>query len=168
MKNKFHLSITALVCITTIFFNSCASIVSKSAYPVSITTNPVGANISIINRKGVEIYKGASPATVTMKSGSSFFKREMYQVKITATGYAEQIIPVTFSVNGWYFGNLLLGGVIGMLIIDPATGAMYKLETPPINVTLSKLTASIEVPSLQIVDLKDLPKEMVAKLIRIK
>ena len=27
-----------------------------------------------------------------------------------------------------YWGNCLIGGLIGMLLIDPATGAMYKLQ----------------------------------------
>lgn len=41
-------------------------------------------------------------------------------------------------MDGWYIGNLLFGGLIGMLIVDPATGAMYKLDdsvyaTLPVN-----------------------------------
>jgi hypothetical protein len=31
-------------------------------------------------------------------------------------------------LNKWYFGNILLGGVIGMLVVDPLTGAMYSLD----------------------------------------
>lgn len=30
-------------------------------------------------------------------------------------------------MNGWYIGNLLFGGIIGLLIVDPATGAMWTL-----------------------------------------
>lgn len=30
-------------------------------------------------------------------------------------------------MDGWYWGNILFGGLIGMLAVDPATGAMYKL-----------------------------------------
>jgi hypothetical protein len=45
---------------------------------------------------------------------------------------------------------------------------MYKLDTPPINVTLNKSTASIETPTLKIIDIANVPKEMKEKLIRIK
>lgn len=31
-------------------------------------------------------------------------------------------------MDGWYMGNLLFGGFIGFLIVDPATGAMWKLD----------------------------------------
>jgi hypothetical protein len=36
-------------------------------------------------------------------------------------------LTVTGSMSGWYFGNILFGGLIGMLAVDPLTGAMYVL-----------------------------------------
>ena len=41
------------------------------------------------------------------------------------------------SVSGWYFGNLVFGGLIGMLIVDPLTGAMYNLEPKKIEQPLT-------------------------------
>lgn len=113
------------------------------------------------------MYKGQTPATVTLKSGAGFFSKAEYQVKISSPGFEEQVIPINFKLNGWYFGNLLIGGVLGMLIVDPATGAMWKLETPPVNVTLNKSTASTEHPSLQIIDIASLSNEMKQNLVRI-
>ena len=31
-------------------------------------------------------------------------------------------------MDGWYAGNILIGGLLGLLIIDPATGSMWKLD----------------------------------------
>jgi hypothetical protein len=31
-------------------------------------------------------------------------------------------------MDGWYIGNILFGGLIGILIVDPLTGAMWKLD----------------------------------------
>ena len=31
------------------------------------------------------------------------------------------------TIDGWYWGNLFLGGILGMLAVDPATGAMWAL-----------------------------------------
>jgi len=152
----------------TTLFSSCATIFGHSSYPVSINSNPSGATISITDKKSKEVYKGASPATVTLKSSAGFFSKAEYQVKVSLPGYAEQVIPVNYRLNGWYFGNLLIGGWIGMLIIDPATGAMWKLDTPPINVTLNKSTASIESPTLKIVDIASIPQNMKDKLVRVK
>ena len=167
MRRTF-LKVTMLAIALSTLFSSCATIFGHSSYPVSINSNPSGATVSITDKKGKEVYKGASPATVTLKSGAGFFSKAEYQVKISSAGYAEQVIPVNYKLNGWYFGNLLIGGVLGMLIIDPATGAMWKLDTPPINVTLSKSTASTETPTLKIVDIASIPQSMKDKLVRVK
>ena len=31
-------------------------------------------------------------------------------------------------MNGWYLGNIIFGGLIGALIVDPATGAMWTFK----------------------------------------
>lgn len=36
-------------------------------------------------------------------------------------------MTITGSMSGWYIGNILFGGLIGMLAVDPVTGAMYVL-----------------------------------------
>ena len=43
------------------------------------------------------------------------------------TGYPRQGGTVDTELSGWYLGNFLFGEVIGLLIIDPATGAMWRL-----------------------------------------
>lgn len=145
----------------------CATIISKSSYPVSIDTRPEGAQVSITDRKGKEVYKGRSPSTVVLKSGAGFFTRAEYQVRLSARGYAEQVIPVNYKLNGWYFGNLLIGGLLGMLIIDPATGAMWRLETPPIDVTLQKLN-TLSGAQLKVLELKDVPDSLKGRMVRVK
>ncbi|MCR6720052.1 MAG: hypothetical protein NVV59_07060 [Chitinophagaceae bacterium] len=97
----------------------------------------------------------------------AFSQKAEYQVKISSPGFEEQVIPINFKLNGWYFGNLLIGGVLGMLIVDPATGAMWKLETPPVNVTLHQSVATIEQPTLQIINIASLSDDMKQKLVRI-
>jgi len=165
---KTILSLTMLAIAVPTLLTSCATIFGKSSYPVSINSNPNGATVSITDKKSKEVFKGQTPATVTLKSGAGFFSKAEYQVKLTSPGYAEQIVPINFKLNGWYFGNLLIGGVLGMLIIDPATGAMWKLDTPPVNVTLNKSTASTTVPTLKIVDIASVSPEMKEHLVRIK
>lgn len=43
---------------------------------------------------------------------------------------------LTPGINGWYLGNLLFGGLLGWVIIDPITGAMYKFDETPITYVL--------------------------------
>jgi hypothetical protein len=151
-----------------VLFSRCATIVSKTSYNVYIHTDPARATVSVTNINGKEIYKGASPATVRLNAGAGFFKKAAYHVKITSPGFEERIIPVTFKLNGWYFGNLLIGGLIGMLIVDPATGAMWKIKDPVVDETLIKNTgAANATPGLKIIDIKDMNAGMKEKLVRL-
>ena len=150
-------------------FGSCASIVSKSSWPVDVKSNPAGAKVTITNRKGVEVYKGETPATIQLKSGAGFFKKESYTVKYELEGYAPLTIPLECKINGWYWGNILFGGVIGWLIVDPATGAMYKLSEPLVEGTLQKNSTGSVNPdhTLKITAIGDIPKSMQGQLVKI-
>lgn len=142
-----------------LFLSSCASIVSKGKYPISINSTPSQAKIVITNKKGTEIYAGNTPANLKLKAGSGFFGKAHYQVKFTKDGYDSKTVPVNFKLDGWYFGNILIGGLVGMLIVDPATGSMYKLETEFLNETLSKSYASIDKAEIKILEINDIPTE---------
>ncbi|WP_430399086.1 hypothetical protein [Flavobacterium sp.] len=157
MIKKSYFKVTALLMATSILLSSCASIVSKSSYPITINSAPSEAQIVIKDKKGVEIFSGQTPATLKLKSGSGFFGKARYQVTFTKKGYNTKTVPVEFKLDGWYFGNLLLGGVLGMLIIDPATGAMYKLDTEFINETLVQSTASLQKEEFKIYALDEIP-----------
>lgn len=161
-----YLKMTAIMMASVFLFSSCASIVSKSTYPLSINSSPSNAKVSITDKKGKEIYLGNTPATVKLKAGAGFFSKAEYQVKFSSPGYDDKIVPITFKLDGWYFGNLLLGGLLGMLIIDPATGAMWKIETEFLNETLSKSTASID-PEMKIMNINEIPENWKTHLVRV-
>lgn len=141
-------------------FSSCASIVSKGTYPLSISSNPVSAKVSVTDKKGKEIYVGTTPASIKLKSGAGFFSRAEYQVRLSSAGYDDKVIPVNFKIDGWYFGNILIGGLIGMVIIDPATGSMWKIEEEFINESLQPSVTAELAPELKVVDLKDVPNDL--------
>lgn len=100
----------------------CASIVSKSDWPVAIVSSEPGAEFEVKNEHGVAIAHGKTPTTITLTSKDGFFAGADYTVECGGNR-----TPLHTSLNGWYFGNILFGGLIGMLIVDPATGAMWKL-----------------------------------------
>jgi hypothetical protein len=62
-------------------------------------------------------------------------------------------------MSGWYIGNILFGGLIGMLVVDPQTGAMYRLEPKSLDATLTPLKAlmPLEQSGSHVVSLTDLP-----------
>ncbi len=156
------------IAVTILLFSSCASIVSESNWPLRVTSNPAGATITISNRRGAQVYVGTTPATVKLKSSAGFFRKESYKIKFELSGYDLKVIPVECKVNGWYWGNLLFGGVLGFLIIDPATGAMYKLDKEFVSETLTKTTGSIDnCHELKVYGINDIPQNLKHHLIRI-
>jgi hypothetical protein len=154
MKRK-TISLFALV--AAAMFSSCASIVSKSNYPIVINSHPSESSILISNSKGMEIFRGHTPATVVLKSSEGFFEKASYQVKFSKPGYEDKVVPLTCKVNGWYWGNLVFGGLIGFLIVDPATGAMFKLDREFLNETLTPAAITDNKPQLNIFQLNEIP-----------
>jgi hypothetical protein len=149
----------------------CASIVSKSNWPIYITSNPSEADVTIVDLdKNVTIYQGKTPTTVTLSSKGGYFKGKTYRVTVSKEGYDTQTIEIRSTINGWYFGNFLFGGIIGLLIVDPLTGAMWTLEPKDVNLILKKKISGLsrDQMSFSIISLKDVPENLRASLIKIR
>lgn len=110
---------------------SCASVVSGPNRKVTIASNPTGVEFVVKRNNGASVSNGVTPATVSLNSAAGYFQPAKYLVEFKRKGEV-QSIPISASLNKWYFGNLLFGGfgLIGLLVVDPATGAMWKLEGP--------------------------------------
>ena len=158
------------IIIVLTFFTSCASIVSRSKWPLTVETNPKGAKIEIFDRYGISVYTGNTPASLYLNSGAGYFKKQIYKITINIEGYNERIIQVESHLNGWWYigGNFLIGGLIGYLVVDPLTGAMYKLDTKYINETLTKNSLSNFNTELKILNMRELSTEMKSHLVALK
>jgi len=125
MKN----SIIALILTSTFLFHSCATIISGSRQGVRIFSEPSAATVYIN-----EIQVGKTPIIRSLK------RNQEYRVAIELEGFQRYETRLSREFNNWYLGNLILGGLIG-LIIDPITGAIYKLTPEELNAKLDKGTA---------------------------
>ena len=145
----------------------CASIIGKSQYPVTISSQPDHADITVTDEKGNIVYSGKTPTTVTLRTKAGYFKGKNYKVTFQKEGYAEHVAEIRRGVSGWYiFGNFFFGGLIGWLIVDPATGAMWTLQKE-VSVDLTALSASAgEDSGLRIGLLDDVPLLLRSQLIR--
>lgn len=158
-----------IIIVIAIILGSCASIVSKSIYPVTINTNPNGCHVSIADKYGKVVFTGSAPSVVNLNASSGFFGKQHYNVTLSKEGYEDIILPISCSLDGWYFGNIIFGGLIGLLIVDPATGAMYKVDNQYINFTLApKDSAMTDVKKLNLLNINDLTAETKSHLVRIK
>lgn len=114
---------------SSLLLSGCASIFTEQVYPVQVTSSPSGANVEIQDEDGNIVYNGVTPSTVKLESSAGYFDGQTYTVKFHKDGYADETTVIDSGVEGWYWANILVGGVLGMLIIDPATGAMFDLPT---------------------------------------
>lgn len=166
MKFYRHLPASTMV-FAAVLLSGCASIISDSQYPVTMTTQPAGAAFQVRNETGDVIHQGTTPGTVTLKAGDGYFSKAHYTVVFEKEGYHAQTNTITPKVDGWYYANLIFGGLIGMLIIDPATGAMYKLpETSTAELESNPASAGVG-QSLSIITTSALTEQQKASLIRI-
>lgn len=129
------LLLNLLLCVS-VFMSGCASIMCGSEKTVNINSHPPGADFTIKNAKGAVIVKDVAPTNVTLKRGGGWFKAADYQITFEKEGCKQMTVPISQGIeSGWYFaGNILVGGIIGWVIVDPLTGAMYTIED--VNVSL--------------------------------
>jgi hypothetical protein len=125
----------------------CASIVSGGPAKISVSSQPSGATVTVINnRSGENVDVSTTPTVLRLKRGAGYFKAAQYRLVIEKEGYQPAQIEISSSVNGWYFGNLFIGGLLGMLVVDPLTGSMYVLQPKNIDRVLqANGVAAIEV-----------------------
>lgn len=148
--------------------SGCATLFNGQSQAITITSAPEGAQVTVSNRAGQRVHVGETPVTLTLKRGAGYFKSEVYTLAFSKPGFADQQMTIRGSTSGWYFGNILLGGLIGMLAVDPATGAMYSL---PKSVTASleaqDTVGAIDEARLQIVSMESLSAEQRAQAVRL-
>lgn len=160
MKRIYTLA--AVLC-AALFVYGCASIIKGTKQDISINSTPSNAKVVVKTKGGIEKFSGTTPCSVKLA------KKQEYQVIVTLEGFKEQTIWLDQSFEAWTIGNLLCGGVIG-LIVDAANGAMWKLEPDAIQVTM--MTASLEDGSeetyavLQALDTKGEKRLLVVPLIK--
>jgi len=163
MNKFFKVSILA----ATMASVGCASIISDSNYPVTINSSPDDADFAITNTEtGMTIMKGQTPDTLTLKAGNGFFDGATYSVQFEKEGYDGQSFLIDSKLDGWYVANILFGGVLGLLIIDPATGAMWKLQES-LSVSLNRDESQSSEKDLTFMTIEEVPEHLRDDMVRI-
>jgi hypothetical protein len=152
----------------------CASIMGTPNQQVPIQSTPTDANVVITDEKGIVVFKGMTPTSVTLqKSTGSYWGGKDYVVTISKEGFGTQTIPVRSSPNGWYIaGNFVFGGIIGWFVVDPWSGSMWSLSpdvvAPSLQTGDSPAAHNNSSPDrIRIMLLQDVPQDLRAKMTRI-
>lgn len=142
----------------------CSTIVSDSTYPVSIQSSPANSEFVIKDQDGIVIHQGKTPTSVTLESSHGYFQKAKYTITFKKEGFKDTSHTLVAGLDGWYIGNILFGGLIGLLIVDPATGAMWKLPEET-SANLAQLNKKDIDTKLTVMTVDELPENLQQQLI---
>lgn len=130
--------ITAAALLAAAGLCGCASIVDGGTPKISINSAPEGAKVTVFDTKDRSVTNGITPFVASLKRSRGYFSGANYRLVFELAGHQKAEATITAKVNGWYIGNIFFGGLLGMLIVDPATGAMWSLHPKMIEQPLDK------------------------------
>lgn len=162
LQNKIRYLSLSLALILTL--SGCATIVSDSKYKVNFKSNPSNARVIITDMNRKLVHSGVTPMTVTLDSSNGYFKAAKYNLIFEKPGFGRIENVLESKIDGWYWGNILFGGFIGWLIVDPMTGAMYKL---PKDYSVDFYNRGLSSNDLNILSIDQLSEEDKQHLIQI-
>ncbi len=160
-----------LAVISMVVLCGCASIIKGGSQKFEIVSTPPDAQVQIMDHTGKVVFGGNTPTTATLDKGVGYFKRNQFKVTITKDGFEPASVDLIAGVNAWYAaGNFVFGGLIGWLIVDPLTGAMFTYAPDKVDVTLKAKSSRNQDGStaLHISLLRDVPVEKWRSLVRIQ
>ena len=59
-----------------------------------------------------------TPCTVSLDPRGGYFRGQSYTLRLELDGYQTTEVALTPKMSGWYWGNLVIGGLIGMLAVE--------------------------------------------------
>ena len=141
VAKKLFLLLVLLIIFGTL--SGCASIIKGGKENMTFRSDPEGATLQIYNdRSGEEIAHETTPETIVLNCSQGYFKKALYRVVVSKEGYEANEFSIVGRASGWYVGgNILFGGLIGWLIVDPATGSMWTLKCGKWDSKLNKYIA---------------------------
>ena len=131
----------------------CATLFSDVHYPVTINSNPSALTIQVLRSTGQIVHRGTTPTRITLSSSKGYMQGETYTINLVKEGKVVGTTTLNSRIDGWFWGNFLHGGLIGMLVVDPLTGKMWTLDS---EVMVSDFNAPIDPNELHVLNTQDL------------
>lgn len=114
------LSMLMVVVVMSVMSTGCATITGGTSQTIAVTTNPDGADCQF-TRDGKLVGRiNPTPGVMPVSKASGNIG-----VSCTKEGYVPTVGSVSSEFQAATFGNILLGGIIGVAV-DAASGAMNK------------------------------------------
>ncbi len=121
------------LCLT---ISSCATIISGSTQKIKVTSVPDA--VTVTAEPGA--YRVQTPAELTLPR-----LNWPYTVKFEKDGYEPVEFKLERGTNGWVWGNILIGGLIG-IIVDYNNGSAHKLSPDKLHANMVAAKPKIQIP----------------------
>jgi hypothetical protein len=121
MKKIFGLAVVSMA----LLLSSCATIVNGTKQTVSFNSEPSGATVILVNKKGLETQIGTTPTVQTIPRKTKFvkFKAEGFQTEtFNARENADVHWLYYLDLASCFYGNIF------PTIIDLSTGSYIQLQ----------------------------------------
>ena len=125
LKAKIALLATILV-ILIMCGSGCATVVTGKYQTVSVTSEP----------PGIKVKSSSGPYIITPRS-FRLLRNQDHTLVAECPGYEPQQIMLKHKLQGWFWGNILLGGIIGG-IVDLSSGASDELVPKKVHFDFTK------------------------------
>jgi len=103
---------------------ACASIVHGNHQQVAISSVPSGASVTVDNAA-----RGTTPLV------ASLTRKDTHVVRLELPGYRPYEATLNRKLSGWFWGNIVFGGLIG-IGVDAISGGMYRLSPEEVSAAM--------------------------------
>lgn len=116
------------ICIGLLFASGCATIMHGKYQDIPITSEPSGATV-----------KASSGQKIVTPGTMMFIRNKPVVLRAELEGYEPAEQKLSPKMAGWFFGNILAGGIIGGAI-DHSSGAGSDLVPHDVHFNLVPIT----------------------------
>jgi len=130
MRKCIRFQAGALCLLAAFFLSGCATLCNhRRQFRIPVETAVPGAAVRVLNR-GELVAEGTTPFEVDIESSPGHFVPSKYEFQFKGEGFSPTTVYREGYVSGSYWINLifLYTAPIGMLFVDPWTGAMYEID----------------------------------------
>jgi hypothetical protein len=131
--SKIRVSVWVVAGILSLFLiQACASIIKGKSQMMTFKSEPEGATVTVNGR-----VIGKTPITTSLEKDTG------KSVTVEKEGYKTQTMELTTTIEGWFWGNILLGGLIGSTT-DGISGAVHQYSPNQYMFNLAPVDESVD------------------------
>jgi hypothetical protein len=124
-----------------LLLGGCATIMAGDTQTLEIDSSPPGARLTLLDESGRPAYQATTPARLQIRRGEGWRQHADYRLKLEKPGYRPIGFELKWKREPWFWANWLLApvglGFVGLLIVDPLSGAMWKVDPETLTLPMT-------------------------------